>query len=212
MPTLDKDDLRIYWQVSDMERKEFAVVAGPNGAGKSSLSKYYLKVDCFDGDLMALNLRREHPDWPERWISGTVAGNLEKQKNNAIASNQNFAFETNFSNDFIINLINDFKKSNYKISLFYFGIDKLDESLLRVHSRANLGGHNVADDVVKYNFSECPKRVAQNLHLFDYMIFIDGIMPYGKIIANIRKRDNYKEIADIVPRWFADGFAGVVCV
>lgn len=50
----------------------------------------------------------------------------------------------------------------------------------------------------------------KNLDLFDYMIFIDGIMPYGKIIANIRKRDNYKEIAGVVPRWFAEGFAGRV--
>ena len=193
-----------------MERKEFAVVAGPNGAGKSTLSKYYLKTNCFDGDLMALNLRKEHPDWPEHWISGTVAGNLEKQKNNAISNNQNFAFETNFSNDLIINLIKEFKSADYKISLLYFGIDQLDESLLRVQSRINLGGHNVADDVVRYNFSECPKRVAQNLDLFDYMIFIDGIMPYGKIIANIRKRDNYKEIAGVVPRWFAEEFAGRV--
>ena len=189
-----------------MERKEFAVVAGPNGAGKSTLSKYYLKTECFDGDLMALNLRRIHPDWPERWISGTVAGNLENQKNSALANSQNFAFETNFSNDFIINLINDLKRSNYKISLFYFGIDNLEESLLRVHSRATLGGHNVANDVIKYNFVECPKRVAQHLDLFDYMMFIDGIMPYGKIVANIRRRDNYKEIADVVPRWFAESF------
>ena len=193
-----------------MERKEFAVVAGPNGAGKSTLSKYYLKTNCFDGDLMALNLRKEHPDWPEHWIFGTVAGNLEKHKNNAISNNQNFAFETNFSNDLIINLIKEFKSADYKISLLYFGIDQLDESLLRVQSRINLGGHNVADDVVRYNFSECPKRVAKNLDLFDYMIFIDGIMPYGKIIANIRKRDNYKEIAGVVPRWFAEGFAGRV--
>ena len=193
-----------------MERKEFAVVAGPNGAGKSKLSKYYLKTGCFDGDLMALNLRKEHPYWPERWISGTIAGNLEKQKNNAITGNQNFAFETNFSNDLIINLIKEFKAANYKILLFYFGIDNLDESLLRVQNRANFGGHNVADDVVKYNFSECPKRVAKNLDLFDYIMFIDGIMPYGKIIANIRKRDNYREIADIVPRWFAEVFMGKV--
>ena len=188
------------------QRKEFAVVAGPNGAGKSSLSKYYIKTDCFDGDLMALNLRREHPDWPERWISGTVASELEKQKQNAIDNKKDFAFETNFSNDLIINMINEFKNAGYKISLFYFGINYEKLSLLRVHERTNLGGHNVADDVVKYNFSECPKRVAQHLDLFDYMMFIDGIMPYGKIIANIRKRDNYSEIADVIPKWFAESF------
>ena len=62
------------------------------------------------------------------------------------------------------------------------------------------------ESVVKYNFVECPKRVVQHLDLFDYMMFIDGIMPYGKIVANIRKRDNYKEFADVLPRWFAEGF------
>ena len=81
---------------------------------------------------------------------------------------------------------------------------------MRVKERTTLGGHNVADEVVKYNFIECPKRVAQNLGLFDYMMFIDGIMPYGKIVANIRKRDAFREIADVVPRWFAEGFAGKV--
>ena len=192
------------------QRKEFAVVAGPNGAGKSTLSKYYLKTQCFDGDLMALNLRREHPDWPERWISGTVAGELEKQKQNAIAEQKDFAFETNFTNDLIINLINEFKSAGYKISLCYFGINFENLSVLRVKERVNIGGHNVANDVIKYNFAECPKRVAQHLDLFDYMMFIDGIMPYGKIVANIRRRDNYKEIADVVPRWFAEGFMGRV--
>lgn len=192
------------------QRKEFAVVAGPNGAGKSTLSKYYLKTQCFDGDLMALNLRREHPDWPERWISGTVAGELEKQKQNAIAEQKDFAFETNFTNDLIINLINEFKSAGYKISLCYFGINFENLSVLRVKERVNVGGHNVANDVIKYNFVECPKRVAQHIDLFDYMMFIDGIMPYGKIVANIRRRDNYKEIADVLPRWFAEGFMGKV--
>jgi len=188
------------------QRKEFAVVAGPNGAGKSTLSKYYIKTNCFDGDLMAMNLRKEHPDWPDRWISGTVASSLEKQKQNAIDIKKDFAFETNFSNDLIINMINEFKEEGYKISLFYFGINYLQDSVMRVKERTNLGGHNVTDDVVKFNFSECPKRVAENLSLFDYMMFIDGIMPYGKIIANIRQRDHYKEIADVVPRWFAERF------
>ena len=43
-------------------RPEFAVIAGPNGAGKSKLSSYYIHCDSFDGDLLALNLRKEHPE------------------------------------------------------------------------------------------------------------------------------------------------------
>lgn len=47
-------------------RPEFTVIAGANGAGKSRLSSYYLHCKSFDGDLLALNLRKEHPDWIER--------------------------------------------------------------------------------------------------------------------------------------------------
>lgn len=155
-------------------RPEFTVIAGPNGAGKSRLCSYYIHCDSFDGDLLALNLRKEHPEWEERWIGGTVAGELQKQKDNAITLQRDFAFETNFSNDLIINLINEFKKAGYKISLFYFGLGSLAESTSRVIQRKMFGGHDVADEVIEYNFHEGIKRVQQNLHLFDNITFIDG--------------------------------------
>ncbi len=82
-------------------RPEFTVIAGPNGAGKSRLSPCYIHCKSFDGDLFALNLRKEHPEWEERCIGGTVAGELQKQKENSISLHKDFAFETNFSNDLI---------------------------------------------------------------------------------------------------------------
>ena len=53
-------------------RSEFTVIAG-------RLSPYYIHCKSFDGNLLALNLRKEHPEWEERWIVGTVAGELQKQ-------------------------------------------------------------------------------------------------------------------------------------
>lgn len=61
-------------------KKLLSIIAGPNGAGKSRLSPCYIHCKSFDGDLFALNLRKEHPEWEERWIGGTVAGELQKQK------------------------------------------------------------------------------------------------------------------------------------
>ena len=130
-------------------RPEFTVIAGPNGAGKSRLSPYYIHCPSFDGDLLALNLQKEHPDWEERWISGTVAGELQKQKDNAIALRKDFAFETNFSNNLILNLIGEFKEVGYKISLFYFGLGSLEECTLRVMQRKMLGGHDVPNKVIE---------------------------------------------------------------
>lgn len=39
-------------------RPEFTVIAGPNGAGKSRLCPFYIHCKSFDGDLLALNLRK----------------------------------------------------------------------------------------------------------------------------------------------------------
>jgi len=68
-----------------MERRpELTIIAGPNGAGKSRLCPFYVSAKSFDGDKLMLDLRCEHPDWPDRWVSGTVASQLEKQKTEAL--------------------------------------------------------------------------------------------------------------------------------
>lgn len=188
-------------------RPEFTVIAGPNGAGKSRLGSYYIHCDSFDGDLLALNLRKEHPEWEERWISGTVAGELQKQKENAIVQLKDFAFETNFSNDLILNMINDFKEAGYKITLFYFGLGSLAESTSRVMQRKLFGGHDVADEIIEYNFHEGIKRMQQNLHLFDNITFIDGNTNFGEVVAIYIKKSAKHEVTKRSYSWFNQFFA-----
>lgn len=83
----------------------------------------------------------------------------QKQKDNAIALHNDFAFETNFSNNLILNMINEFKETGYKILLFYFGLGSLTESTSRVLQRKLFGGHDVADKIIEYNFNEGIKRM-----------------------------------------------------
>ena len=97
-------------------RPEFTIIAGPNGASKSRLGIFYSTVKAFDGDLLAMSLRNEHPDWIDRWIDGTVVSSLMKEKEEAISQNKNFAFETNFSTDLPVNLIQDFKDAGSLLS------------------------------------------------------------------------------------------------
>ena len=183
-------------------RPEFTVIAGPNGAGKSRLCPYYIHCKSFDGDLLALNLRKEHPEWEERWIGGTVASTLQKQKDEAIASLKDFAFETNFSNDLILNMIHDFKEAGYKITLFYFGLPTLDDSTYRVMQRKMFGGHDVANEIIEYNFYGGIKRMQQNLHIFDNITFVDGNSNFGKIIALYIKKSAKHEITNHSCSWF----------
>ena len=43
-------------------RPEFTIIAGPNGASKSRLGIFYSTVKAFDGDLLAMSFRNEHPE------------------------------------------------------------------------------------------------------------------------------------------------------
>lgn len=151
-------------------RPEFTIIAGPNGASKSRLGIFYSTVKAFDGDLLAMSLRNEHPDWIERWIDGTVISSLMKEKEEAISQNKNFAFETNFSTDLPVNLVQDFKDAGYKISLIFFGLSAKEDSLSRVIQRYTMGGHNVNQDVIEYNFTEGIKRVRASLPLFENIL------------------------------------------
>lgn len=188
-------------------RAEFTVIAGPNGAGKSRLCPYYIRCKSFDGDLLALNLRKEYPEWKERWIGGTVASELQKQKDNTIALYNDFAFETNFSNDLILNMINEFREANYKISLIYFGLNSIVESCMRVDQRKLYGGHDVDKSIIEYNFHEGTKRMQQNLHLFDNITFIDGNSNFGEIVAIYIKKSAKHEVTNHRFSWFDRFFA-----
>ena len=188
-------------------RPEFIVIAGPNGAGKSRLCPFYIQTPSFDGNQLALTLRKEHPDWKEQWIHGTIATELQKQKDHAKVFHQDFAFETNFSSDLILDMIHEFKESGYKISLLYFGLENITESCMRVDQRKMYGGHDVEKAVIEYNFNEGIKRVQKNLHLFDNITFIDGSSNFGKIIAIYIKGHTKHEVTDNTVGWFNRFFA-----
>lgn len=193
-----------------MERRpEFTIIAGPNGAGKSRLCPFYIHTTSFDGDKLAMILRKEHSEWPERWITGSVATELEKQKKEAILLRKDFAFETNFSNDMVIRMIHDFQEANFKISLCYFGLYSEDESISRVIHRTQTGGHNVSDELIRFNFKEGLHNAQSNLHLFENITFIDGNSDFGKIVALHISKNHTHETVENPPLWFHEHFATV---
>lgn len=186
-----------------MERRpEFTIIAGPNGASKSRLGIFYSNVKAFDGDKLAMLLRQEHPDWIDRWIDGTVISTLMKEKEEAILQMKNYAFETNFSSELPLNLIREFKDAGYKISLIYFGLISKEDSLFRVIQRQTMGGHDVSQDVIEYNFNEGIKRVRASLHLFENLLFIDGTSDFGDIKAIHITKSGKHQITDHPAQWF----------
>lgn len=125
-----------------------------------------------------------------------------KEKEEAISQNKNFAFETNFSTDLPVNLVQDFKDAGYKISLIFFGLSSKEDSLSRVIQRYTMGGHNVNQDVIEYNFTEGIKRVRASLPLFENILFIDGTSDFGDIVAIHIEKSGKHQITDHPAEWF----------
>lgn len=188
------------------KRPEFTIVAGPNGAGKSRLGPYYSKVNAFDGDKLAMSLRREHPDWKDSWIDGSVITELMKEKDAAIAEHKDFAFETTFSSRLPLNLVSQFKEANYKMCLIYFGLSSIEDSISRVSQRYATGGHDIPTEAITFNFTEGIKLVQENLRLFENILFIDGATDFGEIIAIHIEKSGKHIITDQPCIWFEKYF------
>lgn len=186
-----------------MERRpEFTIIAGPNGASKSRLGAFYSNVKAFDGDLLAMSLRRLHPEWIDRWIDGTVVSTLMSEAQAAIDQHRSFAFESNFASQLPIYMMQKFKDAGYKICLVYFGLASKEESLARVMQRHNMGGHNVSQEVIAHNFDEGIKQVRSQLAAFENIMFIDGTSDFGDIIAMHISRSGKHIITDHPAAWF----------
>ena len=192
-----------------MRRPEFTVIAGPNGAGKSSLHPYYVTTPSFDGDKLAMQLRKQYPNWSEQWITSTVASELEKQKKEALAHRKDFAFETNFSSGMVENMIKEFKNVGYKISLCYFGLSSIKESFNRVSQRKISGGHDVSGDVIRFNYYEGLNNCRKHIGLFDKVTFVDSTERYGTVVAIHISNGNIHNVSSAMPEWFKDQFLDV---
>ena len=65
-----------------------------------------------------------------------------------------------------------------------------------------MGGHNVNQDVIEYNFTEGIKRVRASLPLFENILFIDGTSDFGDIVAIHIEKSGKHQITDHPAEWF----------
>jgi predicted ABC-type ATPase len=78
---------------------ELFIIAGPNGAGKSTYAEVYLPkgLQLINGDAVFAGLQKRYAGISPERLSGGVAVALEKARDEALANQQSFAFETNYS-------------------------------------------------------------------------------------------------------------------
>lgn len=124
----------------------FTIIAGVNGVGKSSLTGALLSASNDLGVVI---------DTDE--ITAKLGGNRLRggkaaieQINSAIEKGINFTQETTLSGVRTLRTIKQARERDYRIRLYYVGVNTAEESIRRIKNRVEKGGHDIpTEDVIK---------------------------------------------------------------
>lgn len=156
-------------------KKKCYILGGPNGAGKTTFANEFLPIEAecinfINADLIAQGLS---PFKPERMA--IEAGRLMiRNINECIRKNESFAFETTLSGKGYIKKIQDWKKQQYEIILYFFKLPSVEFAIERVKLRVAQGGHNVPEPDIRRrferswsNFNNFYKQLVDSWIVFD---------------------------------------------
>ena len=151
------------------------VIAGPNGAGKTTFALTYLPriVSCYDfinADEIAKGL--SPLDFDAAVLkAGKIYLETLSQK---IKARKDFAFETTLSGLSYISRIQDWRKSGWKVFLFYLYVPNAAFSENRVQQRVLQGGHNIPKEVIYRRFPRSMRNLFEYADVCDQTFCIDN--------------------------------------
>ena len=135
--------------MKNIDEKIYSIFAGVNGAGKSTL--YKVNFDCDIGVRINYDeiLKGFGGDWENEYDQRKAFALGMNKLLNAIKENKNINHETVLTGD-IYNFFDMILKKNYKIRLYYVGVENFNIAIERVEKRKHLGGHGVSrDDIIR---------------------------------------------------------------
>ncbi len=148
------------------KKPEIIVFAGPNGSGKSTVTKLakviepYINAD----DIKRANL-----------CSDLKAAQIaEKLRELCVASKTSFTFETVLSTERNLRLLQRAKENGFFIRCIYILTVDPGVNIMRVKSRAALGGHDVPEDKIVSRYEKCMNLLPELLKVCDIMHIYDN--------------------------------------
>lgn len=150
---------------SNSKKPEVVIFAGPNGSGKSTIYQIaitrgiYINADIIKASTHCDDL--------------TAAMQAEALRENALAHKQDFTFETVLSTERNLNLLRRAKEQGYFVRGYFVFTRHPNVNVMRVHSRAEEGGHDVPVDKIlkryKLTMSQLPAliEICDICHVYD---------------------------------------------
>lgn len=104
---------------------------------------------------------------------------------NKIQAGDSFAFESTLSGLTYASIINEAKKNNYKIIIYFIFLNKITLNISRIKKRVSQGGHNIPTNIVRRRHLRCFENF-WNLYreLSDEWTILDNSNSKPKLILN----------------------------
>ena len=154
------------------KKPEIVVFAGPNGSGKSTLTKALRPTDMtyINADDIQFALGCDTKE---------AAVLAEQRREDCIAKQQDFCFETVLSTDRNLNLLRKAKEKGYFIRCYFVLTADPTINIARVQSRVFAGGHDVPVDKIESRYVKSLANVREIVEISDVChIYDNSTGPY----------------------------------
>lgn len=150
----------------NMSKPVVLVYAGPNGSGKSTIASQMPRHGVY---VNADNLKAEYslPDIE-------AAKQAEALRNMLVEKKADFSFESVFSTERNLILLQKAKKNGYEIQCIYVLTCNSDINVARVMGRVCEGGHDVPTDKIRSRYIKALALLPQVIDVCDKLIIYDN--------------------------------------
>ncbi|MEX2389503.1 MAG: zeta toxin family protein [Phycisphaeraceae bacterium] len=163
------------------------IIADPNGAGKTTFAREFLPAEgnCptfINADLIAAGLS---PFQPEK-ANVTAMRLMAERIRQCVAHREDFAVESTLAGRTYANLIRQWRQVGYVVKIVFLRLDSPEMAIARVQHRVRMGGHNVAEPVIRRryqqgwsNFQNIYRSMVDHWQVYDAMKTSPVLMDEG---------------------------------
>ena len=182
-----------------MSERDFYLFAGITGAGKSTLFSTVPEDIKNTFRINTDEVVKKFGNWRNEIDQIKAAKIAVKLRKGYIEKGVSFNEETTLTGKTILNLIDRLRDKNYKLHLFYVGVDSVEIAKERIRSRVLKGGHDIPDEVVEKRYTESLQNLSKVLNKFDNVVIYDNTKKYRMILKIVNKKIIKK--SQNLPKW-----------
>ncbi len=155
--------------------KTLYIIAGANGSGKTTFALNFAQLE----NLKFINadeIAKEYDPNDIQKYKMKAGKKFFEELHLSLTQEKSFIIETTLSGKYLIKIIKEAKKKNFRVSLIYLFLETNTENIYRVKNRVLKGGHNVpTQDIVRryYRSRNLFEHVYKDL-VDEWMLFFNG--------------------------------------